>query len=153
MGTRTLIAILVLAVGCSASEAGPELNGPSTETAGRAQKPAEPVTSPEPTDPTPPAENAGTGGAAPSKRACAVGFQKDVLPKLATSCGDAACHGDGVTPPQIDVTSPADTHAALMEYAFGSLEWSDPHPDYSGAQEPDLKKAIDAWRLCGAPSE
>ena len=152
--SRTLIGFLLLAVGCSAAESGPELNGPSKEPSEEAQRPAEPVTSPQPTDPAlETGTGNGSGGGTQAKRACSVGFQKDVLPKLAASCGDASCHGEGATAPQIDVTSPADTHAALMDYAFGSLEWSDPHPDYSGAQEPELKKALDAWRLCGAPSE
>jgi hypothetical protein len=76
-----------------------------------------------------------------------------VNPRLAATCGQSTCHAAQKTRPFIEAGSAKATHAELMAFEFGSLEWSDPHSDYSGAGEPDLKKAIDAWRMCGAPQD
>lgn len=72
------------------------------------------------------------------------------MPTLVTTCADAACHGASVSRPFIEADAPDITHQELMEFEFGSIEWSDPHAEFSGASSPDVKKVIDAWRMCGA---
>jgi hypothetical protein len=91
-----------------------------------------------------------SGATTPPSAGCKVGFQKDVMPKLVASCAQASCHASEINRPYIEEGAPVKTHQELMEFEFGSIEWSDPHADYSGASESDFKKAIDAWRICGA---
>lgn len=145
---RLAFALIFVAVGCgSFSDPIPE---PKQDAPPAATSPAPPPKSADPA----PAENATapapSGSTTPPSPGCKVGFQKDILPKLVASCGQASCHSSDFIRPYIDGDAPALTHTELMEFEFGSIEWSDPHSDYSGASETDFKKAIDAWRICGA---
>jgi hypothetical protein len=140
--------MILVAVGCG-SECEP-IPAPKPEAAPAASSGPPAKTA----DPQPAADVASdappSGATTPPSPRCKVGFQKDVLPKLAASCAQASCHASEMNRPYIDESAPQKTHEELMEFEFGSLEWSDPHADYSGASESDLKKALDAWRICGA---
>ena len=147
---RLAFAMILVAVGCgSFSEPIPAPESqpapaPSSSSSDPPPRSADPASSENATDPAP------GGATTPPAPGCKVGFQKDILPKLVASCAQASCHSSDFIRPYIDGDAPAQTHAELMEFEFGSIEWSDPHSDYSGASETDFKKAIDAWRICGA---
>lgn len=151
MQSRFAFALILVAVGCGSF--GASENEPIPAPAPAPSAPPAPADQPaEVSDPAP--SNAPTdppaSGNTPPTAGCKVGFQKDVLPKLSASCGQAGCHSEFMNRPFIAASSAQKTHDELMEFDFGSLEWSDPHSEYSGASDPDLKKAIDSWRLCGA---
>ena len=148
--TRLGIALLLVAVGCGTfKDASKEERPFEPDTDMPAEPPSqEPDIAHAPetaTDPVPP-----TAGTTPPA-ACKVGFTKDIMPRLVDTCGNAACHGGTANAPMIDARSPTLTHEALMDFDFGSLEWSDPHPFPSGAAERDFREAITAWRMCKAP--
>ena len=150
---RALLSTIFLAVGCGSFSEPIEDGEPAPAPA------PTPTTAPAPSEqPSQSGDPAASGQAASNPPSpgtspttgCKVGFQKDVLPKLADTCGQAACHGAQVSRPFIEADAPNLTHQELMEFEFGSIEWSDPHSEYSGAGIPEVKKVIDAWRLCGA---
>lgn len=154
MGSRlALFASFVVAVGCGSFDAPAEKNEPSLAPASapssndETAQSSETTTSQAANEPAPAGGSAGTTPKAP----CKVGFQKDILPRLVATCGQSSCHAAELHRPFIDGESAQTTHDELMAFEFGSLEWSDPHSEYSGASVPDFKKAIDAWRMCGAP--
>jgi hypothetical protein len=100
-------------------------------------------------DPTLVAENEGAGE---SSAPCAVSFTKDLMPKLATTCGTAACHKETIEP-FVDDVAPQITYEGLRDFGFDDAAWTDPHPTESGLSEPTLAAAVEGWRKCGAPFE
>ena len=83
---------------------------------------------------------------------CAVSFTKDVMPKLAATCGTASCHKD-TNAPSVDEATPQITYESLRDFGFDDEAWTDPHPTDSKLTEPSLKAAVEGWRSCGAPFE
>ena len=148
---RLAFAMILVAVGCGsfsepipAPESQPAPAPSQSSSSDAPQRPADPASSENATDPAP------GGASTPPSPGCKVGFQKDIMPKLVASCAQASCHSNELNRPLIEAAAPQKTHEELMELGFGSIEWSDPHSEYSGASDSDFKKAIDAWRLCGA---
>jgi hypothetical protein len=148
---RVAFGLFLVAVGCGSFEASENepIPAPSPSTSPPAEQAPQSSDS-APSQASGSSPSAGAGTSTPATPGCKVGFQKDVLPKLAASCGQTSCHADQMNRPFIAASAAKMTHEELMEFEFGSIEWSDPHSEYSGANEPDLKKALDAWRLCGA---
>lgn len=150
-GRLALFGLLAVALGCGSVSEPITNSEPSPAPApasgdGRAQSPNE-APPPASTEPAP----SGGSGASNAPAACKVSFEKDLLPRLAATCAQSTCHAMQSNRPFIDVGSPKLSHEELMEFEFGSIEWSDPHSEYSGATEPGLKKVIGDWRMCGAP--
>jgi hypothetical protein len=144
---RFALGMILVAVGCGTFNE--PIPAPEPEPAPTASS-APPVKSADPASSEAATEPPLAGATAPPSPGCKVGFQKDIMPKLVASCAQASCHGSETNRPFIEEASAQKTHEELMEFEFGSIEWSDPHADYSGASESDFKKAIDAWRICGA---
>ena len=147
---RLAFAVLLVAVGGgSFSEPIPQPESKPAPPSAEEPRSTSPAQQTDPAAPAP-ADSAPSGSSTPPTTGCKVGFQKDIMPKLVASCAQASCHSSDVLRPYIDGDDPVKTHAELMEFEFGSIEWSDPHSEYSGASASDFKKAIDAWRICGA---
>lgn len=148
---RLAFAMILVAVGCGEHIAPiPEPESQPAQAPADESRTNAPAREDDPAATAPADAPAPPGSSTPPSPGCKVGFQKDVLPKLVASCAQASCHSSDVVRPFIDGDQPVLTHQELMEFDFGSIEWSDPHSDYSGASESSFKKAIDAWRLCGA---
>ena len=132
---RLAFGMILVAVGCgSVSEPVPTPDPEPAPSSSSGTEPPQRSADPAPSE-NATADPAPAGATTPSSVGCKVGFQKDVLPKLVASCGQASCHSNEANRPYIDEAAPAKTHEELMEFQFGSIEWSDPHSDYSGASE------------------
>jgi hypothetical protein len=148
------LGLLIVAIGCGThiepADGGEPSPGAETSPPPSQRPHSTPEDSPPPVaaEPQPPE----TGGGATPAATCTVGFQKDVLPRVASVCGTASCHGGSLLPPSIDSDAPKATYDALMAFGFGSIEWSlgEDHPTTPGASEPAFRTPIDAWRFCKA---
>lgn len=140
------MALLVLGAGCGDVLA----PAPSTKDPAPEEHDAPPIAS-KPADPAP-ADPAPAPPAAAPKAPCTVAFTRDVIPVLVSSCASTLCHEDDNNP-RIDAKAPKPTYDALIAKSFGSIEWSDPHPDFAEMYDPAFKDIIDTWRMCGAPFE
>ena len=146
------LGLLVVAIGCGTHIERENDDEPSpareSEPASAVSQSPQSGTDPAPSEVGQPPSGPTTNGTGTT---CKVGFQKDILPRLVATCGQSACHGSMLNRPFIDADAPQMTHQELMEFQFGSLEWSlgDDHPETPGAAEPAFRTPVDNWRMCG----